>query len=129
MRSSLSSVVAGVAWLLVVIQQSDDDRAFNRGQLLNVGFREAMARASSRRQRLVSVIFHDVDLLPSDGLLPWYYTVPEAGQPVHIAAPTAWGKYDILGYSEVFFGGVTAINPSDFVAANGYPNNYWGCAG
>ena len=30
------------------------------------------------------------------------------------------------GYEEIFFGGVTALHPADFEAANGYPNDYWG---
>mmetsp|Transcript_20201 Transcript_20201/g.51447 ORF Transcript_20201/g.51447 Transcript_20201/m.51447 type:complete len:152 (-) Transcript_20201:300-755(-) len=29
-------------------------------------------------------------------------------------------------YEDVFFGGVTAFHPEDFVSCNGFPNNYWG---
>ena len=45
-----------------VIEQSDDQRKFNRGQLLNVG------AILAERDQCDSLIFHDVDLLPSDDL-------------------------------------------------------------
>ncbi len=110
-------------FVVVVVEQSDDDRRFNRGQLLNVGFREARSECG---QQLVSAIFHDVDLLPSPGLLRYYAEPPRRGRPAHIAAPTTWRKYDMPGYSDIFFGGVTAFHPPDFEACNGYPNEYWG---
>jgi hypothetical protein len=115
-----------VRFLLVVVEQSDDRRAFNRGQLLNLGFQEAQRCSISAGLHLAAVIFHDVDLLPSDGLLRYYCTPPSAGQPVHISSPSTWSKYDLAGYKEIFFGGVTALHPADFVAANGYPNDFWG---
>ena len=111
-------------FILIVVQQSDDGRAFNRGALLNVGFVEAQRLAGATP--LSSVIFHDVDLLPSAGLLPWYVDPPIAGRPTHIAAPSAWRKYALPGYEEIFFGGVTALHPDDFARANGFPNDYWG---
>jgi hypothetical protein len=117
----MSRFLEGTRCFVVIVQQTEDGRAFNRGQLLNVGFREAQ-----RRGALTSVIFHDVDLLPSDGLRPWYVQAPKPSQPCHIAGPSTWGKYVMDGYEQVFFGGVTALQPRDFEAANGYPNNYWG---
>lgn len=113
-----------VRFVLVVSQQSEDGRAFNRGQLLNVGFREAARLAAPAP--LASVIFHDVDLLPSPGLLRWYAAPPKPGRPCHIAGPSTWGKYDMDGYADVFFGGVTAFHPPDFEGTNGFPNDYWG---
>lgn len=111
-------------FIIVVAQQSDDGRAFNRGQLLNVAFREAQRSAAPAP--LASAIFHDVDLLPSTSLLRWYQEPPAKGRPTHIAGPSTWRKYDMPGYNAVFFGGVTALHPADFEAANGYPNHYWG---
>lgn len=112
-------------FLVVVAEQTHDGCAFNRGALLNVGFLEA--QKAIKTGRFASVILHDVDLLPSPGLLPWYRKAPQDGQPVHIAGPSTWRKYGMMGeYSDVFFGGVTALSPKAFAAANGYPNNYWG---
>lgn len=124
MSAFLRSDDRSKCYLIVVAEQSDDGRAFNRGQLLNVGFREAQKRVAPLP--LDSVIFHDVDLLPSEGLSRFYTEPPKQGQPVHIAGPSTWGKYAQGDYQEVFFGGVTAIHPPDFEAANGYPNDYWG---
>ena len=111
-------------FLIVVVEQSNDGRSFNRGQLLNVGFREAQRHISPAP--LASAIFHDVDLLPTAGLLPFYCEPPERGRPTHLAGPATWGKYAQGDYSQIFFGGVTALSPADFEAANGYPNDYWG---
>ena len=112
-------------FILMIVEQSDDGRKFNRGQLLNIGFAEVCSHISP--SRLSAAIFHDVDLLPNKLLLPWYDTCPRRGQPVHIAGPATWSKYAGMGqYEDVFFGGVTAFHPDDFVSCNGYPNNYWG---
>jgi hypothetical protein len=119
----MAQFLHGARYIVLVVEQSDDGRAFNRGALLNVGFREIQKQAT----HLSSVILHDVDLLPSDGLLRWYREPPQAGQPVHRAGPTTWTKYATLGaYTDIFFGGVTALHPPDYAAANGYPNSYWG---
>lgn len=60
---------SGARVIMVVAEQSADGRKFNRGQLLNAGYREAQ-RAAAPAQ-LASVVFHDLDLLPSAGLWPW----------------------------------------------------------
>ena len=120
----MTKFLHGRRFVIFVVEQSDDGRAFNRGALLNIGFVEAQCLAGA--VPLASVIFHDVDLLPSSGLLRWYLEPPTAGRPTHIAAPSAWGKYAMPGYEEVFFGGVTALHPPDFARANGFPNEYWG---
>ena len=120
----MGKFLSGRRFVIIVVQQTDDGRAFNRGALLNVGFVEAQRLAGSAE--LASVIFHDVDLLPSPGLLKWYLDPPEPGRPTHIASPSAWGKYAMPGYEAVFFGGVTALHPADFGRANGFPNEYWG---
>ena len=124
MAKFLRSGASRSRYLIIVVEQSNDSRAFNRGQLLNVGFREAQKKAAP--QQLASACFHDVDLLPSDGLLPFYEQPPEAGRPSHIAGPSTWSKYAQGDYSQIFFGGVTALHPADFERANGYPNDYWG---
>ena len=121
----MTKFLGGRRFVIVVVQQTDDGRAFNRGALLNVGFIEAQLHAGGDTP-LASVVFHDVDLLPSPGLLRFYAEPPLAGRPTHIAAPSTWRKYAMPGYEAVFFGGVTALCPADFKKANGFPNEYWG---
>jgi len=97
-----------------VIEQSEDDRRFNRGGLLNIGAR--LAKTYSH------IILHDVDLLPDESLLPYYTMIPD--HPVHIG--TVWRtKYT----SERFLGGILSISIKEFQQVNGYPNQFWGWGG
>lgn len=66
-------------FVIYIIEQTNDGRKFNRGKLLNVGYDLA------KKDGCAVVVFHDVDLLPSDELLPYYCTVPEPSKPCHIA--------------------------------------------
>ena len=108
---------------IVVVEQSDDSRKFNRGMLLNVGFQIARAQHPS----LKSVLFHDVDLIPSEELLPWYdgRAFPANGQVVHLGQ--RWSRY--TSSSNTYFGGVVACTPADVTVVNGYPNLFWGWGG
>ena len=80
---------------IYIVEQSDDKRKFNRGKLLNIGFEIATKHhtkpdAKGRRHPPHDVfIFHDVDLLPSDDLGPWYAKFPT--KPLHIAR--VWNRY------------------------------------
>jgi hypothetical protein len=97
-----------------VIEQSEDDRRFNRGALLNIGAHLA--------KKYTHIILHDVDLLPDESLLPYYTMIPD--HPVHIG--TVWRtKYT----SERFLGGILSISIKDFQRVNGYPNQFWGWGG
>jgi len=99
---------------VIIVEQSDDDRLFNRGALLNVGARLA--------KKYSHIILHDVDLLPDESLLPYYTMIPD--HPVHIG--TIWKtKYT----SERFLGGILSISLKDFQRVNGYPNQFWGWGG
>jgi hypothetical protein len=103
---------------IYIIEQSDDQRKFNRGKLLNIGFDVAR---KSRRQHDV-FIFHDVDLLPQDDLALWYAKFPST--PVHIAR--VWNRYS---NNPKYFGGVVSFSSSDYKRINGYPNTFWGWGG
>jgi hypothetical protein len=73
---------------IYVVEQSPDERKFNRGKLLNIGFDLARKRVGASRRHDV-YIFHDVDLLPQDDLGPWYARFPV--KPIHIAR--VWNRY------------------------------------
>lgn len=105
------------AFKIYIIEQSNDGRKFNRGKLLNIGFLLAI------QDNATILIFHDVDLLPSKDLLPFYTTVPTNG-PVHIAK--RWDRYN---KNSRYFGGIAVFSKEGYERINGYPNNYWGKEG
>ncbi len=99
-----------------IIEQSSDDRKFNRGKLLNIGFKMA------KKDGAQIFIFHDVDLIPSANLLPYYTQIPR--NPCHIAR--VWNRYS---GNKAYFGGVVAFSAKQFETINGFPNNFWGWGG
>jgi hypothetical protein len=107
---------ADVPFKIFIIEQSNDSRKFNRGKLLNVGFHIAKSEGYN------IFVLHDVDLIPSDGLLPYYVSVPSS--PVHVAR--VWNRYN---GNENYFGGIVTFSTEQYEAINGYPNNYWGWGG
>ncbi|XP_048859688.1 beta-1,4-galactosyltransferase 3-like [Brienomyrus brachyistius] len=91
---------------------------FNRAKLMNVGFREAM-----REEDWDCLFFHDVDLIPEDDRNT--YTCD--AHPKHAAI-----AMDKFGYKlpyKMYFGGVSALTPLQYLKMNGFPNNYWGWGG
>jgi N-terminal region of glycosyl transferase group 7/N-terminal domain of galactosyltransferase len=103
---------------IYIIEQSDDQRKFNRGKLLNIGFDIARKRKGMKRPHDV-FIFHDVDLLPQEDLGRAYAQFPKV--PFHIAR--VWDRYS---NNPKYFGGVVSFSSSDFKRINGYPNTFWG---
>jgi hypothetical protein len=101
---------------IFIIEQSDDGRKFNRGKLLNIGYKIAQSL-----NKYTHLIFHDVDLLPSSELLPYY--LDSGNNIVHIAK--VWKRYD----SDKYFGGVVTFPVNLFKKINGFPNNFWGWGG
>ena len=93
---------------IYIIEQSDDQRKFNRGKLLNIGF--DMARSTKRNHDVF--IFHDVDLLPDQNLAVWYTKFPKF--PIHIAR--VWDRYS---GNPKYFGGVVSFSSSDYKRING----------
>ena len=102
---------------ILIIEQSEDGKGFNRGALLNVGF--DLSCLSEIKPD--AFIFHDVDLISDKKLKPLYFIKPT--HPIHIA--NLWKeKYNF--YS--FFGGIVSFNKEDYIKINGFPNTrfLWG---
>lgn len=102
---------------IYVIHQAGD-HTFNRAKLMNIGFREAM-----REEDWDCLFFHDVDLIPEDDRNT--YTCDAF--PKHAAI-----AMDKFGYKlpyKMYFGGVSALTPLQYLKMNGFPNNYWGWGG
>ena len=98
-------------WPVLIVEQTEGEK-FNRGALLNVGY------------DLVDtdyIIYHDVDLLPKQTLLPYYLAFPES--PIHIGKSIT--KYN----SPSFLGAVVSVSKKDYKTINGFPNNFWGWGG
>jgi len=105
-----------------IIEQSDDQRKFNRGKLLNIGFDYAVKYGTKMGYHHDVFIFHDVDLLPGDDLGSWYSRFPK--KPLHIAR--CWDRYS---NNEKYFGGIVSFSESDMRRINGFPNTFWGWGG
>jgi len=101
---------------IIVIEQSNDKKKFNRGKLLNIGFEIAAGSLTD------IFIFHDVDLLPDLELANSYQDYPK--NPLHFAR-----KWDRYSRNPEYFGGVVSFRFEDFYKINGYPNSFWGWGG
>lgn len=90
---------------LIIVEQ-DNAKTFNRGKLLNIGFKQAKILGCNY------VVFHDVDMVPIE--VDYSYTEV----PTHLATERA--------SFEQYFGGVTLFPVELFEKVNGYSNEYWG---
>lgn len=112
---SKESSLKNYTYKIFIIEQSDDNRKFNRGQLCNLGF------LAAEKEGFNNFIFHDVDLIPSDDLLPYYFY--NSNDPLHIGV--RGDKYKHYTY----FGGVTGFSLLLLRKINGHPNQLWGWGG
>jgi hypothetical protein len=98
-----------------IIVNQDDAKQFNRGMILNIGFKYA------RKLRCDYVVFHDVDLIPID--VDYSYS----DYPVHLATKVIDGDTKELKIAaDQYFGGVTLFPMEEFRRIDGYSNKYWG---
>ena len=90
-QESIKEYLKDYDYELIIVEQSDD-LPFNRGKLLNIGFKTAL------RKQCDYVVFHDVDMLPIDV----DYSYSEV--PLHLATGFSNSKREIF---KTYFGGVT----------------------
>lgn len=99
----------------IFIIEQDNAKLFNRGMLLNIGFKYALENECDY------VVFHDIDMIPID--VDYSYS----DIPLHLA--TDFELEEDEKKREIFseyFGGVTLFPVKDFQKINGYSNKYWG---
>jgi hypothetical protein len=96
----------------IFIVEQLDDKPFNRGKLLNVGYKSACDKGCDY------FVFHDVDMLPED--VDYSYS----DKPLHLATHLQEHDYETTFFD--YFGGVTMFNKEDFELINGFSNEYWG---
>ena len=93
----------------VVVVEQNDGKLFNRGAVLNVGFKEY--------QNKTKYFFtHDVDINPTEKCIKEYY-VKEVDEENIMGIYTS--KHNTLG-------GIIKINESTIHKINGFPNDIWG---
>lgn len=90
----------------IIVVEQDNAKLFNRGMLLNIGFKEAKDMGCDY------VVFHDVDMLPVD--VDYSYS----DTPIHLAT-------DNIPF-ESYFGGIALFPTDTFEKINGFSNLYWG---
>ena len=100
----------GIEFELIIVNQ-DEAKQFNRGMLLNIGFKFA------KQMRCDYVVFHDVDMIPLD--VDYSYS----DVPLHLA--THFEGEPKVVFDE-YFGGVTMFPTKMFESIDGYSNKYWG---
>lgn len=103
---------------VLIVEQSDDNRKFNRGALLNIGVNYARKQEGWNYK---SFIFHDVDILMNVDIMKKYYTVPNDGI-VHFGRLTP--KY--TDFYPHFLGAILKVDSESYFKFNGYPNTFWG---
>ena len=103
-----------IEYEIIVVEQSDN-KPFNRGKLLNVGYFKAKELLCDY------MVFHDVDMVPMDV----DYSYSEI--PIHLATDFEVDTIKLKNLQfDDYFGGVTMFSMETFEKINGYSNLYWG---
>ena len=101
----------GTPFSIYIVEQYGNGK-FNRGQLCNVGYLQAMVEGFTH------IIFHDVDMIPHNvSYAPWEGVT-------HLAARATQFKME-LPYPK-YLGGVVMFDKESFAKINGFSNNYQG---
>jgi hypothetical protein len=102
-----------ISYNIFIIEQ-DNDKPFNRGKLLNVGFDQSRAAHTY-------FCFHDIDMLPGSPKSD-YSKVKGACRLSHFVS-----QFNFIPRPESEFGGgVIMIDKDSFIKVNGFSNDYWG---
>lgn len=106
-----------ISYNLFVVEQAND-QLFNKGILMNAAFKEIKKNYPNEFD---CILFHDVDLIPSDDLN--IYSCPKL-KPRHMSIIVGPFNY-LIGYP-ILVGGVLIFRFDHFEKVNGYSNSYWG---
>ena len=103
----------GIDYNIFIVEQ-DGAKQFNRGMLLNIGFKYAL------EHKCDYVVFHDIDMIPSE--VDYSYS----DKPLHLSTNFEYENDEKeRDMFEEYFGGVTMFPVEDFEKINGYSNKYW----
>ena len=93
----------------VIVVEQANDKLFNRGKLLNVGFMEY-------KDKTKYFFTHDVDINPTEDILKEYYIYS-------VPSKKVLGIYTSACNT---LGGIIKMCSEDIFMANGFPNDIWG---
>jgi hypothetical protein len=114
----MTPLIKGTNFEIVIAEQITPFKYFNRGQLLNAGLKWYIETTAAPQ----FIITHDVDMLPDKPLFAEY---KKANNLISLVPQDAEYKKK---YGRVILGpggGIFGLPYSDFVEANGYPNDFW----
>lgn len=97
----------------IIIVEQFNDKPFNRGKLLNIGF-------DYLKDECDWFCFHDIDMLPVDNNCDYSYIDGVCKLSYYVS------QFNFIPRPETELGGVTLIDKISFISINGYNNNYWG---
>lgn len=112
-RQSINDYITDIDFELIIVDQQGN-KEFNRGKLLNIGFKEAEKLGCDY------VVFHDVDMLPID--VDYSYS----DKPLHLITDLDLPEGVSRTLFDEYFGGVTLFPVDIFKQINGYTNLYQG---
>jgi hypothetical protein len=101
---------------IYIVEQSNADKKFNLGKLVNIGFKLA------KKDGAQVYIKHDIDLITPKEMAKLYNLIPD--HPIHIGG--LWREKYVF---EDFFGGIVSYNSKDYEKSNGFPNTAFGWGG
>ena len=96
----------------IVVVEQVEGKLFNRGKLLNVGFKEYLDKAKF-------IITHDVDMIPNANILKSVYVSKDDDKEIGNIIKFSTPHYASLGQVVKFSSESIKLN-------NGFPNNIWG---
>jgi DNA-directed RNA polymerase II subunit RPB2 len=104
---------------LLVVEQSNDNRKFNRGAVLNAGY----LYACEHMPFIDTFIFHDVDIIMPSEIVNRYYGRCDDYRILHLGNLVKDMEYNPP------FGRVIRFSKKAFQQINGFPNNFYGWGG
>ena len=107
---------------ILIMEQRQDGRKFNRGALLNAGM--IMAKKMELNEDIV--ILHDIDLLPTDVMIKHYYEPLGKDKKIRHLAHN-WMRYG--GNNKSYLGGITLFDSEYLRKLNGFPTYFSGWGG
>jgi hypothetical protein len=115
----MNRLLYGNDYMILTVEQSKDWE-FNIGKLKNIGF----DYLEKKGLQFDNYIFTDIDMIPSTGLLPYYFKTTKSINGLALKG-TRYAMND-LKTRYPFVGGVMSCTRDVFIKLNGYPNNYYG---
>jgi predicted glycosyltransferase involved in capsule biosynthesis len=108
----MKSFLNGTEVKINIIEQADD-KPFNRGKLLNIGFNITQKDSSY-------FCFHDIDMLPTSKDCDYSFFKGVCKLSFYVS------QFNFIPRPDTELGGVILIDKESFLHINGYSNNYWG---